>query len=70
MSQNERLGLDLRAETSRVGGVAAGQHGQLARSVIDEHISKPIATFDLVHGFLGSVVAGSVLVGVDSLQLV
>lgn len=70
LSQNEGLVPDLRAEISRAGGVAAGHHRQLARLIIDEHIDKCIAAFNLVHGGLSSVVTSSVLFGVDGLQLV
>jgi hypothetical protein len=70
LSQNLGLSLDLRAEISRVGGIAAGHHGQLARGVIDEHVSKRIAALDLADGILSTIIAGSVLLGVHSLQLV
>lgn len=70
LSQNLGLSLDLRAEISRVGGVAAGHHGQLARGVIDEHVDKRITTLDLANGILSTVIASSILVGVDGLELV
>lgn len=68
--QSSHRRLDLVTKVGSGTGVSTGHHGQLARGVIDENGSKAVAASNFLNGGLGGLVAGSVLGGVDLLQLV
>ena len=62
--------LDLVAKVGGRRGVTTSDHSNLARGIVDKDRSKAVAANDFLNGGLGGLVAGSVLGGVNLLQLV